>query len=206
MRGEIDGLDKLAEQAERNGAMRCAPRELALAKSQLEFAEIELDQGFVSRRQRTTSRSPSRTRTPPRPVAARRSAPSASRAMRRTPLRRRARRSREHRTATAAPTSDTTDGIRLARCVLEPEDKDGYLDDDGCPELDNDLDGILDAQPTSARTSRKIPDGFEDDDGCPEPDNDKDTVARRRRSVPERARARPTARSPAARANRRSSS
>ena len=34
---------------------------------------------------------------------------------------------------------DTTDV-----CPDEPEDKDGYQDEDGCPELDNDGDGILD--------------------------------------------------------------
>src|SRR4051794_11762180 len=52
MRGQIAGLSKLASQAERNGAIRCAPRELALAKSHLKFAEVELDQGFVSRASR----------------------------------------------------------------------------------------------------------------------------------------------------------
>ena len=49
MRGNIDGLTKVAEQAERNGAIRCAPRELALAKSHLEFATVEIDQGFWTR-------------------------------------------------------------------------------------------------------------------------------------------------------------
>jgi hypothetical protein len=49
LRGQIEGLEKIAEQAERNGAIRCAPRELATAKSQLEFAKIELDQGFFAR-------------------------------------------------------------------------------------------------------------------------------------------------------------
>ena len=47
MRGEIEGLSKVASQAERNGALRCAPRELAMAKSHLSFATVELDQGFV---------------------------------------------------------------------------------------------------------------------------------------------------------------
>jgi OmpA-OmpF porin, OOP family len=49
MRGEIEGLSKVAEQAERNGALRCAPRELAMAKSHLTFATVELDQGFLFR-------------------------------------------------------------------------------------------------------------------------------------------------------------
>ena len=49
MRGEIEGLNKIASQAERNGAIRCAPRELAMAKSHLEFATVELDQGVFTR-------------------------------------------------------------------------------------------------------------------------------------------------------------
>jgi outer membrane protein OmpA-like peptidoglycan-associated protein len=59
--------------------------------------------------------------------------------------------------------------------MLEPEDKDGYLDDDGCPDLDNDGDGIPDAK-DKCPNEPEDPDGFEDEDGCPEPDNDKDTV------------------------------
>jgi OmpA-OmpF porin, OOP family len=64
-----------------------------------------------------------------------------------------------------------------------PEDKDSYLDDDGCPELDNDLDTILDDADKDPSTGKSCandpedPDGYEDVDGCPEPDNDKDTVA-----------------------------
>ncbi len=49
LRGRIAGLDKIVEQAEHNGALRCAPRELAIARSQLQFAAIELDQGFASK-------------------------------------------------------------------------------------------------------------------------------------------------------------
>ena len=51
MRGQISGLEKIVEQAERNGALRCAPRELAIARSQLRFASLELDQGFISKAQ-----------------------------------------------------------------------------------------------------------------------------------------------------------
>ena len=42
MRGEIQGLGELVEQAERNGAKRCAPRELALARAHIQFADVEL--------------------------------------------------------------------------------------------------------------------------------------------------------------------
>src|SRR5580692_4066358 len=48
LRGKIAGLTKTVDDAEKNGAMKCAPRELAVARSNLEFAEIDLDQGFVS--------------------------------------------------------------------------------------------------------------------------------------------------------------
>ncbi|NOY90890.1 MAG: DUF4398 domain-containing protein, partial [Deltaproteobacteria bacterium] len=47
--GRIDGLNDIVQQAERNGAYRCAPRELAQARSQLEFARSELNQGDAVR-------------------------------------------------------------------------------------------------------------------------------------------------------------
>jgi len=79
-----------------------------------------------------------------------------------------------------APTDQDTDGDGILdsrdMCILEPEDKDSYLDEDGCPEIDNDLDGILDAS-DKCPNEPEDPDGFEDTDGCPDPDNDKDNVA-----------------------------
>ena len=69
------------------------------------------------------------------------------------------------------------DGIpdRLDRCPNEAEDKDGFEDDDGCPDLDNDKDGIPDAL-DKCPNDPEDRDGFEDQDGCPDPDNDKDAV------------------------------
>jgi hypothetical protein len=57
----------------------------------------------------------------------------------------------------------------------EAEDKDGFEDDDGCPDLDNDKDGILDANDLCPDKPEDL-DGFEDSDGCPELDNDGDGV------------------------------
>ncbi len=57
-----------------------------------------------------------------------------------------------------------------------PEDRDQFQDEDGCPELDNDADGLadtIDKCPNDAEDK----DGFEDDDGCPDPDNDKDGIS-----------------------------
>jgi OOP family OmpA-OmpF porin len=159
MRGQIAGLSKLASQAERNGAIRCAPRELAVAKSQLKFAEVELDQGFISRASKHLS------------IAE----PNAHAAYDLSPPEKCA-----ERGLVMTPIDEDTDGDGIPdsrdMCVLEPEDKDGYLDEDGCPDPDNDLDGIHDTV-DKCPNEPEDPDGFEDADGCPDPDNDKDNVA-----------------------------
>jgi outer membrane protein OmpA-like peptidoglycan-associated protein len=67
------------------------------------------------------------------------------------------------------------DGPCVDLCVLEPEDPDGYQDDDGCPEPDNDADSILDGK-DKCPNDPEDPDGFEDDDGCPDEDNDEDKI------------------------------
>jgi outer membrane protein OmpA-like peptidoglycan-associated protein len=59
------------------------------------------------------------------------------------------------------------------RCPVTPEDKDGFEDDDGCPEPDNDGDGIPDAKdkcPNEAETFN----GNADGDGCPDEPLDAD--------------------------------
>ena len=61
------------------------------------------------------------------------------------------------------------------RCPNEAEDKDGFQDDDGCPDLDNDGDGVPDAT-DKCPNEPEDKDGFQDDDGCPDPDNDGDGV------------------------------
>ncbi len=65
---------------------------------------------------------------------------------------------------------DTTD-----RCPDDPEDSDGFLDGDGCPDLDDDGDGLTDAL-DGCRDRPEDLDGFEDLDGCPEDDNDRDGI------------------------------
>ena len=69
------------------------------------------------------------------------------------------------------------DGIPNGRdkCPLVPEDKDGFEDDDGCPDDDNDGDHRPDATDKCPNEAEDL-DGFEDDDGCPELDNDKDGI------------------------------
>ncbi len=59
--------------------------------------------------------------------------------------------------------ADTVD-----RCPDEPEDKDGFQDEDGCPEPDNDADGVVDAK-DACPNDPETKNGLDDADGCPEP-------------------------------------
>jgi OOP family OmpA-OmpF porin len=69
------------------------------------------------------------------------------------------------------------DGIldRNDQCRSEAEDKDGFEDEDGCPDLDNDKDGVPDQNDKCAEQAEDK-DGYEDDDGCPDADNDADGI------------------------------
>lgn len=196
LRGRIDGIEDIIEQAERNGAYRCAPRELALAQAHAEFAETELAQGDPVRAAEHFSIAEPNARAAFRLSPAARCAPRgvvvADRPEAPPPP--------GDRDADGYPDpedgcpddpedfdgyededgcpddQDTDgDGIRDSadRCVLEPEDADGYLDTDGCPEPDNDLDAIPDATDRCANDPEDI-DGHQDVDGCPDRDNDAD--------------------------------
>ena len=69
------------------------------------------------------------------------------------------------------------DGIAndVDKCPDQPEDIDGFQDDDGCPDPDNDGDGILDGY-DSCPNEPEDKDGFQDDDGCPDLDHDEDGI------------------------------
>jgi len=103
----------------------------------------------------------------------------------------------------ACDADDDNDGVADtvdAFCRTYPEDYDAFEDGDGCPDADNDLDGICDpalaspgcigsdsgqmafyppghdhVAPTfDCRNIAEDYDSFKDGDGCPEPDNDND--------------------------------
>jgi OOP family OmpA-OmpF porin len=197
LEGRLGGLAEIVEQAERNGAYQCAPRELALAQAHVAFAHDKLEQGDATAAESHY-------------VIA---APNARAALRLSPAERCA--PREMVVAEAAPPpqpgdrdgdlilddvdecpdepedfdgfeeedgcpddQDTDgDGIPDARdlCVSDPEDADGQQDEDGCPDPDDDLDGILDAD-DRCRIDPEDRDGWRDEDGCPDPDNDGDSI------------------------------
>lgn len=60
-------------------------------------------------------------------------------------------------------------------CRGKPEDRDGFQDEDGCPEPDNDADRIPDER-DRCRDEAETVDGFQDEDGCPDLDDDGDGV------------------------------
>jgi outer membrane protein OmpA-like peptidoglycan-associated protein len=150
LESNVHEVRSIAKEARENGAYRCAPRELALAETHVEFAQRELDQGDYFRAQDHVQ------------IADR----NARAAYRLSP-----------RDKCTAPGDRDHDGIPddLDKCPDQPEDKDGFEDADGCPDLDNDKDGILDAA-DKCPNEPEDKDGFEDADGCPDPDNDKDGV------------------------------
>ena len=61
------------------------------------------------------------------------------------------------------------DGLKddFDQCPDEPEDHDGFADEDGCPDPDNDRDGILDVDDECPMVPEDR-DGDADEDGCPE--------------------------------------
>jgi outer membrane protein OmpA-like peptidoglycan-associated protein len=190
LRGRIAGLQTIVDQAEKNGATKCAPRELAIARSQLEFASVDLGQGEMS-----AARAHLELAEPNAQSALAESPPDkcAERGFVELPNDRDgdgypdAEDSCPDQPETwngfddndGCPDDPDTDGDRVPdsrdSCLLEPEDHDGYLDDDGCPDLDNDADGIPDAVDRCPNQPEDI-DGWQDEDGCPEFDNDGDTV------------------------------
>jgi OOP family OmpA-OmpF porin len=156
LRGRTHGIRDVIRQARDNGAYKCAPRELAMAESHLEFANAELDDGkyFPAKHEvavseenahRALELSPKDRCNPPPPPP--------------------------------KPLDTDGDGIpdKTDKCPTEPEDKDGFQDEDGCPDPDNDNDGILD-KADKCPDQPEDKDGFEDEDGCPDPDNDKDGI------------------------------
>ena len=112
--------------ARENGAYQCAPRPLALSEANVDFAERELDRGEYFRALDHIEIAEA----------------NAKEALRLSPV-------DVCGKPTLAPSLVDTDGDGIPDirdlCPTLPEDKDGFQDEDGCPDLDNDGDGIPDA-------------------------------------------------------------
>ncbi|HLT31699.1 MAG TPA: OmpA family protein [Myxococcaceae bacterium] len=183
------------ERARRNGAMQCAPVDLAQAEAHLEFGQGELNQGNSGRAAEHIELASAAAK---RALEASRNCASKQVVVEdgSGPV-----------VVKVTPSDRDGDGILddVDQCPDEPEDMDGFQDQDGCPDLDNDGDGVLDSEDrcplaygpaeTQGCPAVDMPDadgdgipdhldkcpnaaedmdGFEDDDGCPDPDNDGD--------------------------------
>ncbi len=169
LRAQAESLRAEADKARKAGAMRCAPRELATADANLDFAEKEIADGNPGRAQehlalaeQSARKASDLSRDCVQKVVVKKEAP---------------------RPVIIKKVQDTDgDGIpdEIDRCPLDAEDKDGFQDEDGCPDADNDGDGIVDAMDACPNnpgplTNRGCPvldrdgDGVPDDeDRCPE--------------------------------------
>ncbi len=80
-------------------------------------------------------------------------------------------------TPARTPSDRDGDGIvdSLDACPLQAETRNGFWDDDGCPEADTDGDGVLDPADACPKKPETV-NGVWDQDGCPEADRDGDGV------------------------------
>ena len=151
VRTQTTATDGLISTARDNGAQKCAPVELAMAESHNDYAQHALDEGnyYDAKREAQVAEI------------------NAQAAIAKSPKDR-----------CVGYGDKDGDGIKdnVDKCPNEPEDKDGFQDDDGCPDLDNDGDGLSD-KVDQCPNDPEDKDNFEDDDGCPDLDNDKDGFA-----------------------------
>jgi len=79
--------------------------------------------------------------------------------------------------AVREPVDSDGDGIvdEEDLCPNDPEDMDGWKDEDGCADSDNDQDAIPDTEDSCPDVPEDV-DNIEDEDGCPDLDDDEDGV------------------------------
>jgi OmpA-OmpF porin, OOP family len=187
LRGRIAGLHQNTDIAEKDGAMKCAPRELALSRAYTQFAEMELEKGSLARAESFVEQAELNAE------AAALQSPAQFCGNVPTPGDKdgdgfldgidkcveQPENFQGFEDLDGCPDDPDTDadGVRdsIDACVLLAEDKDSYLDDDGCPDLDNDFDTIFDLE-DKCPLEAEDPEGYEDSDGCPDLDNDGDGV------------------------------
>lgn len=164
MQQHIESTAQVVGKARRAGAYRCAPRELAQAQAQLEFARAEVQQGDYDRANAHLERSEL-------------NAKAAQRLSQGSRCRVPGTGGTGLLSAEPADADRDGDGVpdRVDLCPDVPEDVDGYVDRDGCVDDDNDSDGVPDSADGCPGDPEDV-DGFSDADGCPDPDNDEDGV------------------------------
>jgi outer membrane protein OmpA-like peptidoglycan-associated protein len=154
LRAQAASVSGEAEKARMAGGQRCAPREMALAEANLDFAVREIDDGNPTR-------------------AAEHLRISEANARKANEICQAAKKQAPPPVIVKKSVDTDGDGIPddLDRCPLDPEDKDGFQDEDGCPDPDNDGDGIVDAMDACPNNPGPL-----ENQGCPILDRDKDGV------------------------------
>ena len=179
--GKVDGYEKVLQEAIADGSktIGCAPKETAIAEANIRFARDALTMGEYYRGKEHSEKAEiystlARKKTDP------------------------VRCKDPNVVAGPGPSIGDRDGDGyddgVDKCPDDPEDFDSFEDDDGCPDKDNDKDGVLDAvefrdgrwssldkktengREIDCRNEPEDMDKFEDEDGCPDPDNDRDTL------------------------------
>ena len=223
VRASADVIKVDLERARRSGAMRCAPRELATAEASLEFALGELDEGTSFRAAEHLKEAEAAAKKAlllskdcgPKQVLVKEQ-PQLIVRIEETDKDGDGVLDKDDKCPSTPGPADNQgcpvpavgdrdgDGILDDKdlCKDQAEDKDGYEDEDGCPEVDNDNDGLLDGAdkcpnvpgpiqnigcPVTDKDNDGISDdkdkcpneaedkdGFQDEDGCPDFDNDQD--------------------------------
>jgi outer membrane protein OmpA-like peptidoglycan-associated protein len=153
-------------QSIRDRAVRCAPKEFALAESQIEFGFYELDQGEFKRAQHHIYRAEKYAKLADKLSKSKKCRPqNASMDV-----------DKAEAVSVEGERDQDGDGLIDAEdeCPLKPEDFEGFEDKDGCPDTDNDQDGIADDSDRCPNIPEGGNDQYLDEDGCPDPDNDGD--------------------------------
>jgi OmpA-OmpF porin, OOP family len=180
----FDALRASIQGAARSGAYVCAPRELALARAHFEFAGVALKGGDPQRAAQHLDEAEENVGAAQVLSPKQRCHPGEGRSIDRTgmlapeivappPA------AKSCTTADAPGCSDPdTDGDSLKdsvdACPQQPEDVDGYQDQDGCPDLDNDSDGIEDARDACPDSPGDV-----EHQGCPKKDYPDVTIVER---------------------------
>lgn len=148
---QADAVRVDIDKARKSGAYQCAPRELALAESSVDFAENELAQGdFMRARQHID-------------LAVTNANAALANSKECAPK----------RVLIKTRTDKDGDGILddVDACPEQAEDRDLFEDEDGCPDPDNDKDTILDPLDKCPNTPGPI-----ENEGCPYGDRDGDGI------------------------------
>jgi outer membrane protein OmpA-like peptidoglycan-associated protein len=162
LKPRVSSLDEQIALARDNGAILCAPVELAMAESHRDFARQEYDEGNYHAAKRELEIAEVNARL----------------AVEKSPKDRCNPGDRPPEVIATPPKDSDGDGLLddVDQCPRKPEDKDGYQDEDGCPDEDNDSDGIHDPI-DDCPMDPEDRDGTDDTDGCPDLDNDADGLA-----------------------------